>query len=230
MLYEGKAKQVFRADNEDQVIIRFKDNATAFNGIKKRTIDGKGALNNAITAIIFEMLHTHGVQTHFIKQLNEHEQLCKKVDIIPLEVIVRNVVAGSMAKRLGIAEGSRPTQPIYELCYKNDDLNDPLINEEHALALGVATVSELAKLKQIALEINEYLTAFFNKFGIELIDYKVEFGRLPDGEIVLADEFSPDNCRIWDKETGKKLDKDRFRRDMGSVLEAYEEVLDRISK
>ena len=230
MLYEGKAKQVFQADDEGQVIIRFKDNATAFNGIKKRTIAGKGALNNAITTIIFEMLHTHGVQTHFIKKLNDCEQLCKKVDIIPLEVIVRNVVAGGMAKRLGMTEGSRPKQPIYELCYKNDDLNDPLINEDHALALGVATVSELAQLKQLALEINGYLLAFFDKFGIDLIDYKVEFGRLSNGAIVLADEFSPDNCRIWDKETGRKLDKDRFRRDMGDVLEAYEEVLDRISK
>ncbi|MCL1948364.1 MAG: phosphoribosylaminoimidazolesuccinocarboxamide synthase [Turicibacter sp.] len=228
MLYEGKAKQVFKTDNDAHVMIYYKDDATAFNGVKKSSIDNKGILNNAITTKIFEVLHENQIPTHFIEKIGEREQLCKKVDIIPLEVILRNTVAGSMAKRLGIEEGMTPEQPVYELCYKNDDFGDPLINDDHAVVLGLSTYEELAQIKEMTLKINNILVPFFAKCGIRLIDFKIEFGRNPEGEIVLADEISPDTCRFWDLETGEKMDKDRFRRDLGKVEEAYIEIMKRI--
>jgi len=230
MIYEGKAKQLYTCEKEDCLIIHYKDDATAFNGVKKAQISNKGLLNNEISTIIFQYLQEKGVKTHFVERLNERDQLCKKVAILPLEVIVRNVIAGSMAKRLDIAEGTRPANVIYELCYKNDELGDPLINEDHAMALGAATAEELAEIKRSTLEINQLLTEMFDKMGIMLIDFKVEFGKTLDGEIVLADEISPDTCRLWDKETQKKLDKDRFRRDLGNVEDAYQEILARLKK
>jgi len=230
MIYEGKAKQLYTCEKEDCLIIHYKDDATAFNGVKKAQISNKGLLNNEISTIIFQYLQEKGVKTHFVERLNERDQLCKKVTILPLEVIVRNVIAGSMAKRLDIAEGTRPANVIYELCYKNDELGDPLINEDHAMALGAATAEELAEIKRSTLEINQLLTEMFDKMGIMLIDFKVEFGKTLDGEIVLADEISPDTCRLWDKETQKKLDKDRFRRDLGNVEDAYQEILARLKK
>lgn len=230
MIYEGKAKQLYTCEKEDCLIIHYKDDATAFNGVKKAQISNKGLLNNEISTIIFQYLQEKGVKTHFVERLNERDQLCKKVTILPLEVIVRNVIAGSMAKRLDIAEGTRPANVIYELCYKNDELGDPLINEDHAMALGAATAEELAEIKRSTLEINQLLTEMFDKMGIMLIDFKVEFGKTLDGEIVLADEISPDTCRLWDKVTQKKLDKDRFRRDLGNVEDAYQEILARLKK
>jgi len=230
MIYEGKAKQLYTCEKEDCLIIHYKDDATAFNGVKKAQISNKGLLNNEISTIIFQYLQEKGVKTHFVERLNERDQLCKKVTILPLEVIVRNVIAGSMAKRLDIEEGTRPANVIYELCYKNDELGDPLINEDHAMALGAATAEELAEIKRSTLEINQLLTEMFDKMGIMLIDFKVEFGKTLDGEIVLADEISPDTCRLWDKETQKKLDKDRFRRDLGNVEDAYQEILARLKK
>ncbi len=230
MIYEGKAKQLYTCEREDCLIIHYKDDATAFNGVKKAQISNKGLLNNEISTIIFQYLQEKGVKTHFVKRLNERDQLCKKVTILPLEVIVRNVIAGSMAKRLDIEEGTRPANVIYELCYKNDELGDPLINEDHAMALGAATAEELVEIKRSTLEINQLLTEMFDKMGIMLIDFKVEFGKTLDGEIVLADEISPDTCRLWDKETQKKLDKDRFRRDLGNVEDAYQEILARLKK
>lgn len=230
MLYEGKAKQIFKTDDAAKVVIHYKDDATAFNGVKKSSIANKGILNNAITTIIFEMLEKHGIKTHFIEKINERDQLCHQVEIIPLEVIIRNVIAGSMAKRLGIEEGTVPSNVVYELCYKNDTYGDPLINDDHAVALGLATYEELATIKKMTLEINQALIEFFDKQGIRLIDFKIEFGRKNDGTIVLADEISPDTCRLWDKETNEKLDKDRFRRDLGNVEEAYIEILNRVSR
>ena len=230
MLYEGKAKQIFKTDDAAKVVIHYKDDATAFNGVKKSSIANKGILNNAITTIIFEMLEKRGIKTHFIEKINERDQLCHQVEIIPLEVIIRNVIAGSMAKRLGIEEGTVPSNVVYELCYKNDTYGDPLINDDHAVALGLATYEELATIKKMTLEINQALIEFFDKHGIRLIDFKIEFGRKNDGTIVLADEISPDTCRLWDKETNEKLDKDRFRRDLGNVEEAYIEILNRVSR
>lgn len=230
MLYEGKAKQIFKTDDAAKVVIHYKDDATAFNGVKKSSIANKGILNNAITTIIFEMLEKRGIKTHFIEKINERDQLCHQVEIIPLEVIIRNVIAGSMAKRLGIEEGTVPSNVVYELCYKNDTYGDPLINDHHAVALGLATYEELATIKKMTLEINQALIEFFDKQGIRLIDFKIEFGRKNDGTIVLADEISPDTCRLWDKETNEKLDKDRFRRDLGNVEEAYIEILNRVSR
>lgn len=230
ILYEGKAKQIFKTDDAAKVVIHYKDDATAFNGVKKSSIANKGILNNAITAIIFEMLEKRGIKTHFIEKINERDQLCHQVEIIPLEVIIRNVIAGSMAKRLGIEEGTVPSNVVYELCYKNDTYGDPLINDDHAVALGLATYEELATIKKMTLEINQALIEFFDKQGIRLIDFKIEFGRKNDGTIVLADEISPDTCRLWDKETNEKLDKDRFRRDLGNVEEAYIEILNRVSR
>ena len=230
MLYEGKAKQIYKTDDAAKVVIHYKDDATAFNGVKKSSIANKGILNNAITAIIFEMLEKRGIKTHFIEKINERDQLCHQVEIIPLEVIIRNVIAGSMAKRLGIEEGTVPSNVVYELCYKNDTYGDPLINDDHAVALGLATYEELATIKKMTLEINQALIEFFDKQGIRLIDFKIEFGRKNDGTIVLADEISPDTCRLWDKETNEKLDKDRFRRDLGNVEEAYIEILNRVSR
>ncbi len=230
MLYEGKAKQVFLTDDPDKIVIRYKDAATAFNNIKKATIENKGVLNYAISTLIFHELHKAGVKTHYIETLNEREQLCRRVQIIPLEVIVRNVIAGSMAQRLGIEEGTKPSNVIYDICYKNDELGDPLINDHHAVALGAATYDELARIYAMTARINEVLIGMFRKMNINLIDFKIEFGKTSDGEIVLADEISPDTCRLWDMDTNEKLDKDRFRRDLGKVREAYEEILARLKK
>ena len=230
MLYEGKAKQVFLTDDPDKIVIRYKDAATAFNNIKKATIENKGVLNNAISTLIFEHLIAAGVKTHYIETLNDRDQLCRRVDIIPLEVIVRNTIAGSMAQRLGIEEGTKPSNVIYDICYKNDELGDPLINDHHAVALGAATYDELARIYAMTARINEVLIGMFRKMNINLIDFKIEFGKTSDGEIVLADEISPDTCRLWDMDTNEKLDKDRFRRDLGKVREAYEEILARLKK
>ena len=230
MMYEGKAKQIFRTNEDDKVIVHYKDDATAFNGEKKGQIDSKGELNNAITSMLFELLAKKGVKTHFIEKLNERDQLCKKVSIIPLEVIVRNVAAGSMAKRLGLEEGTPLKTTVFELSYKNDDLGDPLINDYHAVAIGATTFEELKVIYDMTAVINDTLKEFFLKQNINLIDFKIEFGKTADGEILLADEISPDTCRFWDATTGEKLDKDRFRRDMGNVKEAYVEILKRISE
>ena len=228
MLYEGKAKQVFLTDDEDRIIIHYKDAATAFNNIKKATIENKGVLNNAISTLIFEHLIAAGVKTHYIETLNDRDQLCRRVDIIPLEVIVRNTIAGSMAQRLGIEEGTKPSNVIFDICYKKDELGDPLINDHHAVALGVVTYEELNRIYAMTAKINEVLTDLFKRMNINLVDFKIEFGRTSDGEIVLADEVSPDTCRLWDATTNEKLDKDRFRRDLGKVREAYEEILARL--
>ncbi|MFI3277696.1 MAG: phosphoribosylaminoimidazolesuccinocarboxamide synthase [Rikenellaceae bacterium] len=230
MLYEGKAKQVFLTDNEEQIIIHYKDAATAFNNVKKATIDNKGVLNNAISTLIFKQLQAAGIKTHYIETLNDRDQLCLKVSIVPIEVIVRNIIAGSMAQRLGLEEGSRPGNTIYDICYKDDALGDPLINDHHAVALGAVTYEELAQIYAMTAKINEVLTDMFAKMNITLVDFKIEFGRTSSGEIVLADEVSPDTCRLWDMSTGEKLDKDRFRRDLGKVREAYEEILSRLEK
>lgn len=227
MMYEGKAKQVFRTDKEDEVIIHFKDDATAFNGEKKGQIEDKGVMNNEITCALYDLLEKNGVKTHLVKKLNDREQLCKKVEIVPLEVIVRNVAAGSMAKRLGIEEGTELKTTVFEISYKNDDLGDPLINDYHAVAIGATTFDELKKIYEMTAKVNEVLKEFFLKENIKLIDFKIEFGRYND-EILLADEISPDTCRLWDATTNEKLDKDRFRRDLGNVKDAYVEILKRI--
>lgn len=229
MLYEGKAKQVYATDQEDKVIIHYKDAATAFNNIKKATIENKGVLNNKISTIVFHQLKAAGIPTHYIETLNERDQLCLKVSIVPLEVIVRNVIAGSMAKRLGIEEGTQAPNTIYEICYKDDALGDPLINDHHAVALGAATYEELAEIYDLTARINKVLIDMFAQVNIRLVDFKIEFGKTSDGKIVLADEISPDTCRLWDATTNEKLDKDRFRRDMGKVIEAYEEINARLN-
>lgn len=228
MLYEGKAKKVYATDDKDRVIIYYKDDATAFNGEKKGQIEEKGILNNTITSMLFELLEKNGIKTHFEKKLSDREQLCKKVEIIPLEVIVRNVAAGSMAKRYGVEEGLELKIPVFEISYKNDALGDPLLNDYHAIALGLATREELDQIYATAAKVNEILKNFFIKQDIKLIDFKLEFGKFHD-EILLADEISPDTCRLWDAKTNEKLDKDRFRRDLGNVKEAYVEILKRIS-
>lgn len=229
MLYEGKAKKVYATDKADEVIVYYKDDATAFNGEKKGQISNKGVLNNSITSIIFEMLKENGIRTHFIEKLNDREQLCKRVEIVPLEVIVRNIAAGSMSKRLGVPEGTALKTTVFETSYKNDDLGDPLINDYHAVALGLTTFEELKEIYAVTEKINNLLKEFFAAQGVTLVDFKIEFGRL-NGEIYLADEISPDTCRLWDSETGEKLDKDRFRRDLGNVEEAYKEIFSRIQK
>lgn len=229
MLYEGKAKQVYATDEADKVIIHYKDAATAFNNIKKATIENKGVLNNKISTIVFHYLQAKGIPTHYIETLNERDQLCLKVSIMPLEVIVRNVIAGSMAKRLGIEEGTKAPNTIFEICYKDDSLGDPLINDHHAVALGAATYEELAEIYDLTARINEALIEMFASVNIRLVDFKIEFGKTADGKIVLADEISPDTCRLWDATTNEKLDKDRFRRDMGKVIEAYEEINARLN-
>ena len=230
MMYEGKAKKIYATDKADEVIVYYKDDATAFNGEKKGQIEDKGVMNNEITSILFELLEKKGVKTHFIKKLNEREQLCKKVEIVPLEVIVRNVAAGSMAKRLGLEEGFKLKTTVFEFSYKDDELGDPLINSYHAVAIGAATFEEIDTLLAMTAKINDILKEVFAAQNINLIDFKIEFGRCPDGTIVLADEISPDTCRFWDATTGEKLDKDRFRRDLGNVKDAYIEILKRISK
>ncbi len=229
-IYEGKAKQLYKTDDENLVIVHYKDDATAGNGAKKGTIKNKGILNNDITTIIFNLLEENGIKTHFVKKLNDREQLCQKVKIFPLEVIVRNLIAGSMAKRLGIKEGTKPTNTIFEICYKNDEFGDPLINDHHAVALNLATYEELEKIYSVTAKINNLLKERFDKLGITLVDFKIEFGKNSKGEILLADEITPDTCRFWDKETGEKLDKDRFRRDLGNIEEAYIEIFSRLSK
>ena len=229
MLYEGKAKQVYATDDENVILIHYKDAATAYNNIKKATIANKGVLNNKISTIIFNYLHAAGIETHYIETLNDRDQFCRRVKIIPLEVIVRNYVAGSMAKRLGLEEGLKPENTIFDICYKADELGDPLINDHHAVALGLVTYGELDHIYRTTAQINKVLTGLFAKIGINLIDFKIEFGRTPDGKIILADEISPDTCRLWDSQTNEKLDKDRFRRDLGRVIEAYEEIYSRLS-
>ena len=230
MMYEGKAKQVYATDDPDRVIIHYKDDATAFNGLKKDSIRNKGVLNNKITTILFNELNRRGIATHWIETLNDRDQLCKKVRIVPLEVIVRNVVAGSMAKKFGIDEGTELKTPVYEICYKNDELGDPMINDTHAVGLGLATREELDQIYEITAQVNEALKEILDQIGIRLIDFKLEFGKDSTGRVLLADEISPDPCRFWEKGTDKKLDKDRFRRDMGDVIGAYEEIYGRLSQ
>jgi phosphoribosylaminoimidazole-succinocarboxamide synthase len=227
-LYEGKAKKVFATDNDNYCIVSYKDDATAFDGLKKGTISGKGAINNQMTNRLMQMLEAHGVPTHFVEELNERDTVVKKVSIVPLEVIIRNISAGSFAKRYGVEEGIVFDAPTIEFSYKNDDLHDPLLNSYHALALKLATAEEIDTIKAMAFKVNELLKAFFKKMNIDLVDFKLEFGRLPDGTIVLADEISPDTCRLWDSTTHEKLDKDRFRRDLGGVEDAYAEVMRRL--
>jgi len=227
-LYEGKAKKVFATDDPDLVIIHYKDDATAFNGEKKGSIEDKGVMNNSITAGLFTLLGSKGIPTHFVEKLSDRDCLCRKVRIVPLEVIVRNVAAGSMAKRLGIAEGTELKTTVFELSYKDDALGDPLINDCHAVAIGATSFCQLEEIYHITARINEVLKEFFLARGIRLIDFKLEFGVTAQGQLVLADEISPDTCRFWDAKTGEKLDKDRFRRDLGNVKEAYIEILKRM--
>ena len=227
-LYEGKAKKVYATNNKDLVIIHYKDDATAFNGEKKGQIEDKGVMNNKIASELFALLEKSGIPTHFAARLNDRDMLCKKVKIIPLEVIVRNIAAGSMAKRLGLKEGAKLKTTVFELSYKDDALGDPLINDYHAVAIGASTFDEIEKIKKMTFAINKALSSFFRKKGIKLIDFKLEFGKTSKGDIVLADEISPDTCRFWDAKTNEKLDKDRFRRDLGNVKEAYIEILGRI--
>lgn len=228
MLYEGKAKQIYATENPEEVIVYFKDDATAFNAQKRGQVQLKGEMNNAITTLIFEYLKSKGVETHFVKQLNEREQLVKKVSIIPIEVVVRNYAAGSMAQRLGVEEGVKSPVTIFDICYKKDELGDPLINDHHAVFLGAATYEELNEMYALAGKINKALQELFDKINIILVDFKIELGKTSDGKIILADEISPDTCRLWDKDTLKKLDKDRFRRDLGDVTEAYVEIYQRL--
>ena len=227
-IYEGKAKRVFATDDPEALIVSYKDDATALNGLKRGTIAGKGAVNNRMSNALMAMLEGKGIPTHFIKELSERETLVKRVEIVPLEVIVRNIAAGSFAKRYGVPEGVVFAAPTVEFSYKNDALADPLLNDSHAIALGIATTEEIIRIRTMALEVNSALREFFRGVGVELVDFKLEFGRLSDGSIVLADEISPDTCRLWDSSTHEKLDKDRFRRDMGGVEEAYEEVFRRV--
>lgn len=226
-LYEGKAKKVFKTDVEDYLIVSYKDDATAFNGLKKGTISGKGEINNLMSNQLFQYLEKNGIATHFVETIDERDTVVKSVDIVPLEVIVRNVAAGSFSKRLGVEEGLEFEQPTVEFSYKNDDLGDPLINDSFAIALKLASQDEIDKIKEMALKINDLLKAYFIERNIKLIDFKLEFGRF-HGDIILADEISPDTCRLWDKDTNQKLDKDRFRRDMGDVEGAYSEVRNRL--
>lgn len=227
-LYEGKAKQVFKTDDENLLIVSYKDDATAFNGLKKGTITGKGVINNQMSNLLMQYLEKKGIPTHFVEELNPRETLVRKVSIVPLEVIVRNISAGSFSKRYGIEEGVVFDAPTIEFSYKNDDLGDPLINAYHALALKLATSAEIEQIKQYAFAVNDSLKAFWESCGVTLVDFKLEFGRLTGGSIVLADEISPDTCRLWDLKTGEKLDKDRFRRDLGGVEDAYAEVMKRL--
>ena len=228
-LYEGKAKKVFATDDEDLLIVDYKDDATAFNGLKKGTITGKGIINNRMSNLLMQKLEKAGIPTHFVKELSDRETLVKKVSIVPLEVIVRNISAGSFAKHYGVEEGIVFAEPTVEYSYKNDDLGDPLLNEDHAVALGLVTREESALIRKYALAINEELRKIWAACGVTLVDFKLEFGKTSDGTIVLADEISPDTSRLWDSETGEKLDKDRFRRDLGGVEAAYEEVMKRLS-
>ena len=229
-LYEGKAKKVFATDDPELLIVAYKDDATAFNGLKKGTIVGKGVINNQMSNRLMAMLEKNGIPTHYVRELSDRETLVKKVSIVPLEVIVRNISAGSFAKHYGVEEGIVFEQPTVEYSYKNDALGDPLLNTSHALALKLATAEEIETIRTYALRINELLKAFWKTCGVTLVDFKLEFGRLSDGTIVLADEISPDTCRLWDAATGEKLDKDRFRRDLGGVEEAYAEIMHRLEE
>ncbi len=227
-MYEGKAKKVYATNDPDLVIVDYKDDATAFNGEKKGTISGKGVINNRMTNFMFKMLEKEGVPTHLVEEISDRETIVKKVSIVPLEVIVRNVAAGSFSKKLGIEEGTKLLQPTLEFSYKNDDLGDPFINDYYALALGLATQEEIDTITKYAFKVNDFMVKFFKELNIDLIDFKIEFGRTSDGTIILADEISPDTCRFWDSTTHEKLDKDRFRRDMGGVEEAYQEIMKRL--
>lgn len=229
LLYEGKAKQLFECENKDEIYFHYKNSATAFNGEKKEEFNNKGILNNTITSFIFEYLTKNGVENHFIKKVNDTDQICRHVSIIPLEVITRNIVAGSMAKKYGLEEGRVLAKPVFELSYKNDNLGDPLLNDDHAVALEIVTEEELNYIKNETAKINKLLQKVFLKANLILVDFKIEFGKTNNGKIILSDEISPDTCRLWDKDTMKKLDKDRFRRNLGSVMEAYEEVLGRLN-
>lgn len=228
LLYEGKAKRLYATDEQGILWVEYKDSATAFNGEKKAEIAGKGTLNNKITSLLFEKLQTAGIASHFVKQLSDHEQLVRQVSIIPIEVVARNVVAGSMAKRLGLEEGTVLKQPVVEFYYKDDALGDPLITEDHIQLLGLATPQEVLELREKALKVNDVLIQFFKEVGVQLIDFKIEFGRDGNGAILLADEISPDTCRLWDMETKQKLDKDVFRRDLGNLTDAYELILSKL--
>lgn len=228
LLYEGKAKKVFEAEEPETLVVSYKDDATAFNGLKKGTITGKGEINNRMSNLLMQMLEKSGIPTHFIKELSPWETLVKKVRILPLEVIVRNIAAGSFSKRYGVEEGVVFDSPTIEFSYKNDDLGDPLLNEYHVAAMKLATGEEVETIKKYAFSINDKLKEFWAECGVTLVDFKLEFGKLRTGEIVLADEISPDTCRLWDSQTGEKLDKDRFRRDMGGVEEAYEKIMSRL--
>lgn len=228
LLYEGKAKKVFKTSNPELYIVDYKDDATAFNGLKKGTIVGKGSINNRVTNHMMKMLEKENIPTHFVDEISERETIVKKVSIIPLEVIVRNIAAGSLSKRLGLEEGYRLKNTVLEFCYKDDSLGDPMINDYHILAMEFATKEEIELISLYSLKINKIMTEYLSDLGIELVDFKLEFGKTSDGKIVLADEISPDTCRFWDSATGKKLDKDRFRRDLGDVEDAYQEVLERL--
>lgn len=227
LLYEGKAKKVYKTENPDLLIVDYKDDATAFNGLKKGTIAGKGVINNRMSNYLMKILSQKGIPTHFVEELSDRETLVKKVEIVPLEVIIRNIAAGSFSKRLGIEEGTQLKETVLEFCYKNDDLGDPMVNLSHVRAIGIANQQEIDKISEIAYKVNEVLKEYFKSVNIQLVDFKIEFGRYK-GEIILADEISPDTCRLWDLTTNEKLDKDRFRRDLGNVEDAYEEVFKRL--
>ena len=229
-LYEGKAKKVYATENPELLIVSYKDDATAFNGLKRGTISGKGVINNRMSNLLMQRLEKAGIPTHFVRQLSDRETLVKRVSIVPLEVIIRNIAAGSFSKRYGVDEGFVFETPTIEFSYKNDELGDPLLNEYHAIAMKLATREEIDTIKRYAFGVNEQLKAFWAECGVTLVDFKLEFGRLPDGSIVLADEISPDTCRLWDSKTYEKLDKDRFRRDLGGVENAYAEVMKRLTE
>ena len=227
-LYEGKAKKVYNTTDENCYIVSYKDDATAFNGLKKGTIEGKGSINNRVSNYLMSLLEKEGIPTHIVEQLNDRETVVKKVKIVPLEVIVRNIAAGSLSKRLGLPEGTKLASPVLEFCYKDDELGDPMVNEYHIYAMNIATPEELKEIADYSFRVNDFLIKFLSKCNIDLVDFKIEFGRTPDGKIILADEISPDTCRFWDSTTHEKLDKDRFRRDMGGVEDAYHEILKRL--
>ena len=228
LLYEGKAKQVFATEDPNVVMVHYKDDATAQNGLKKGTIVGKGVINNRMSNAMFQMLEEKGIPTHYVKELNDRDTLVKHVKIVPLEVIVRNIAAGSLAERLGVPEGTKMASTVLEFCYKNDDLGDPIVNEYHISAVGLASDEDVKTISEMALKINELLQERLQQAHMILVDFKLEFGKLPDGTVILADEISPDTCRLWDDKTGEKLDKDRFRRDLGKTEEAYQEVMHRL--
>ena len=229
-LYEGKAKKVYETDDPQYLIVSYKDDATAFNGLKKGTIAGKGVINNRMSNRLMKMLENNGVPTHYVEELSDRDTVVRRVSIVPLEVIIRNISAGSFSKRYGVEEGIVFARPTIEFSYKNDELGDPLLNDDHALALGLATEEEIAEIKRLAFRVNDVLKQFWAGCGVTLVDFKLEFGRLPDGRIILADEISPDTCRLWDSKTKEKLDKDRFRRDLGGVEDEYAEIMRRLNE